>query len=114
MRLALAKPEGGRPLSVQMPLGRGLAGLAWERGEPIRVDDAYASRHFNPDVDAMSGYRTQSLLCVPVHGRGGRVSAVLQLLKPPDHPAFSAEDEREIREHEPEISALLEACGSIA
>lgn len=114
LRLALARTERGRPLGVRMPLGRGVVGLAWECGEPIRVDDAYACARFNRDVDAASGYRTQSLLCVPVHGRSGRVAAVLELLNPIDRPAFSADDEREIREHEQEISVLLEACGSMA
>lgn len=66
------------------------------------------------EMPLVSGYRTHNLLCIPVRGPSGRVSAVLELLKPPDHPAFSAEEEREIREHESEISALLEACGSIA
>lgn len=84
-----------------------MAGLAWERGEPVRVDDAYACQRFNPKVDAISGCRTQSLLCVPVRGPAGRVSAVLELLNPIDRPGFTAEDEREIREHEFEHSALL-------
>jgi signal transduction protein with GAF and PtsI domain len=114
MRLAMAKPERGRRLDVQMPLGRGLAGLAWERKEPIRVDDAYACPRFNSEVDAISGYRTQSLLCLPVRGPEGRVSAVLQLLKPPGRSGFSADDEREIREHEPELAALVGAWGAIA
>jgi hypothetical protein len=57
--------------------------------------------------------RSQSLLWVPVRGPAGRVSAVLELLNPIDRPGFSAEDEREISEHEPELSALLGACGSI-
>ena len=114
LRLALAKAEPGPLLDVRMPLGRGLAGLAWEHGEAFRVSDAYACRRFNPEVDAMTGYRTQSLLCLPVHGPAGRVSAVLQLLNPIDRPCFSAGDERELREHERELSALLAACGSIA
>ena len=114
MRLALAQTEPGRPLHVQMPLGMGVVGLAWERGEPIRVDDAYACERFNREVDARSGYRTQSLLCVPVHGPGGRVAAVLELLNPLDGAGFSVEDEREISEHEAELSMLLGACGSLA
>jgi len=73
LRLALAKTEDGRPLALRMPLGHGVAGLAWELGESIRVDDAYACQRFNAEVDAISGYRTQSLLCVPVRGPAGRV-----------------------------------------
>ncbi|MCX5738835.1 MAG: GAF domain-containing protein, partial [Proteobacteria bacterium] len=114
LRLALAKTEDGRPLALRMPLGHGVAGLAWELGESIRVDDAYACQRFNAQVDAISGYRTQSLLCVPVRGPAGRVSAVLELLNAIDRPGFSAEDEREISAYGPELSALLGACRSIA
>jgi GAF domain-containing protein len=114
LRLAMAKTECGRPLAVRVPLGRGVVGLAWERDEPIRVDDAYSNPRFNSEVDAVSGYRTQSLLCIPVHGPSGRVSAVLELLNPKDRSGFSAEDEREVSAYEPEIAALLGACRSVA
>jgi adenylate cyclase len=114
LRLALAKAERGRKLDVRMPLGRGVAGLAWERGEPIRVDDAESCRRFNPEVDAESGYCTRSLLCVPVRGSAGRISAVLELLNPIDRPRFTVENEREISAYESELSALLRACGPIA
>jgi adenylate cyclase len=114
LRLAVARAERGRPLRVRMPLGRGLAGLAWERGEPIRVDDAYACERFDPRVDAVSGYHTHSLLCVPVRGSAGRVSAVVELLNPVGRRGFSREDEQAIREQEPELRALLGACGALA
>lgn len=113
LHLALARTEGGRRLDVRMPLGRGVAGLAWECGEPIRVDDAYAFPRFNPEVDALSGYRTRSLLCIPVRGPEGRITAILELLNPIDRPGFTPDDEREVSEHEPELSALLEACGTL-
>jgi putative methionine-R-sulfoxide reductase with GAF domain len=113
MWLAVARTDGP-PLDVRMPLGRGVAGLAWKRGEPIHVDDAYASRDFNRDVDAISGYRTRSLLCVPIRGAAGRVSAVLQLLNAVDRAGFSAADEAEIRDLEPELAALLAASGPSA
>ena len=114
MRLAMAKTEDGRPLSVRMPLGRGVAGLAWERGETIRIDDAYSCPRFNAEVDAMSGYRTQSLLCIPVREPSGRIAAVLELINPIDRDGFSAEDEREVGAYEPELAALLGACRSVA
>ena len=85
-----------------------------ERGEPIRVDDAYSGPRFSPEVDAVSGTRTQRLLCIPVRGPSGRVSAVLELRKPINRPGFSAEDEREVSAYEPELAALLGACRSIA
>jgi putative methionine-R-sulfoxide reductase with GAF domain len=110
LRLAVAKTDG-RPLDVRMPLGHGVAGLAWRRGTPIHVDDAYAFPDFNPDVDAISGYRTRSLLCVPVRSAAGRVSAVVELLNAVDRAGFSTEDEETVCALESELSALLAACG---
>jgi GAF domain-containing protein len=109
LRLAVAKTEHGRPLAVQLPLGQGVAGLAWELGEPVRVDDAYACARFHRDVDAVSGYRTRSLLCVPVH-RAGRVAAIVELLNPVGREVFTADDERALRAHAPELAALIGAC----
>ena len=97
LRLALAKTGNGRT-----------------RGEPIRMDDAYACQRFNPDLDTISGSRTQSVLRIPVRGIAGRVSGVLELRNAIDRPGFSAEDEREISAYEPELSALLGACRSVA
>jgi GAF domain-containing protein len=115
MRLALAPHEAGRHLlTVRMPLGRGVAGLAWERGTPIRVDDAYECPRFNPDVDAVSGYRTRSLLCVPVREAGGRIAGVVELLNAVDRPGFTPDDELAVRAHERELAALLGACDSLA
>jgi GAF domain-containing protein len=111
LRLAVGE---GLPLPLRIPLPRSLAGLAWERGEPIRVDDAYTCERFHPDVDALTGYRTCGLLCIPVRSSAGRVAAVLELLNPIGRSGFTLEDERELREDESELSALLGACGSLA
>ena len=111
LHLALTPSEAGRTLVVRMPLGRGVAGLAWETGASVRVDDAYACPRLNPEVDVRSGYRTRSLLCVPVRGAGGRVAGVVELLNALDRPGFTPDDERELRAHEAELSALLEAYG---
>jgi adenylate cyclase len=114
LRLAMAQVEGGRPLELCLPIGRGVAGLACERGEPIRVHDAYASPHFHAAVDARTGYRTRSILCIPVHGRGGRVEAVLELLNPVGRLGFSPDDQREVAAHEGELRALLTASALAA
>jgi adenylate cyclase len=113
LRLEMAQTEGP-PLELRMPVHCGVAGLAWERDEPIRVHDAYACPRFHAAVDARTGYRTRSILCVPVHGRGGRVAAVLELLNPIGRLGFSPDDEREVRAYEGELQALLGASGLLA
>jgi adenylate cyclase len=114
LRLAFARPENGRRLDVRMSLDQGVAGFAWAEGAPVRVDDAYSCPRFNPAIDAFSGYRTRSILCIPVRDASGRVGGLLELLNPVGRDGFTAEDEREAREHEREIGALLAACGGQA
>jgi HD-GYP domain-containing protein (c-di-GMP phosphodiesterase class II) len=62
-----------------------LAGVVAVTGQPLVIDDAYAlpkdgPHHFNPAFDHASGYRTRSLLVVPMTTRAGELVGVLQLI----------------------------------
>ncbi|HET7463381.1 MAG TPA: HD domain-containing phosphohydrolase [Longimicrobium sp.] len=62
-----------------------LAGYAAVTGQTLRVDDAYqlpadAPYTFNHSFDERVGYRTKSLLMVPMIDHGGQVVGVLQLI----------------------------------
>ncbi|MGA9115589.1 MAG: SpoIIE family protein phosphatase [Bacteroidota bacterium] len=65
---------------VRLPLGRGIAGHVAVTGESLNIPDAYADPRFDPDFDRRSGFRTGSVLCMPVRNRTGTVIGVLQLL----------------------------------
>jgi hypothetical protein len=58
----------------------------------------------------LDGYPTRSVLCIPVRGASGRVAGLLELLAAD---GFTPEAEREAREHECELGALLDACGAL-
>lgn len=60
-------------------MGRGIAGYCAARGEPIVVRDVRTSRHFDSDFDRQTGFRTRSVLCVPVISRG-KVLGVIEVL----------------------------------
>ena len=72
-------------------------------GETVNIPDAYADPRFNPQVDIDTGYRTNSLLCMPIKSgvdEDGNVEVigVAQVLnkcnlKNNTH-AFNAEDEQ--------------------
>jgi len=51
---------------LRIPLGVGLAGVAYESGEAVNVPDAYEDERFNRTVDLQTGYRTRSVLCLPI------------------------------------------------
>ena len=64
---------------------KSVAGYVALSGEILRIDDAYALPpespfHINPEFDAGSGYRTTSMLVVPMKTPVGEIIGVLQLI----------------------------------
>lgn len=66
-------------LGTTIPKGKGFAGWVAENGLPLYIADAQADDRFNPDVDAITGYQTRSVLCVPLTMKAGIVG-VIELL----------------------------------
>jgi signal transduction histidine kinase/CheY-like chemotaxis protein len=72
--------------AVALPLSpESLAGHVALTGEVLNVADAYAlpadgPYRFNPEVDALAGYRTKSLLVLPMQTPGGEIIGVLALI----------------------------------
>ena len=58
--------EGSQDNVIEVPLGIGLASYAATSGVPVVIEDAYLDSRFNQDVDKMTGYRTGSVLVVPI------------------------------------------------
>jgi signal transduction histidine kinase len=79
---------------IRLPLdGRGLATEVARNGHLLRIDEPYADQRFDPSVDARTGYRTRSILVVPIDSRDRRRLGVLQAVNHKDGP-FHAEEER--------------------
>ncbi len=112
--LKVAQQEGGRSLDVRMPMDRGIAGHVASTGHSVRVDDAYASPLFNPEVDRASGFTTRSLLCVPIADRRGAVFAVAQLLNKRSGEPFDAGDEERFRAFTRGVAPILEAWAGMS
>jgi len=64
----------------RLPAGKGLVGECLSSREIINVSDAYADPRFNRTVDKATGYKTSSVLNVPLLGWETRPVGVLQLL----------------------------------
>ena len=93
---------------VRIPLGSGIAGAVAQGGESICIDNAYADSRFNQDVDKQTGYRTRSILCLPVKNHEGRVFAVAQLLNRKDGQPFDQGDEQRFADFIQSIGVILE------
>lgn len=108
-QLELAVAENLEELGpVRFPVGTGIAGTVAKTGETIRIDDAYADPRFNQEVDRQTGYRTRSLLTLPVKDRNGRIFAVAQLLNRRDGQPFSAGDEQRFAGFSESIGIIFE------
>jgi len=78
---------------IRIPIGSGIAGAVAQSGQAINIADAYTDTRFNPEVDKQTGYRTRSILSLPVKNQMGEVFAVAQLLNRKDGLPFDQEDE---------------------
>ncbi len=84
--------EGIELREVRIPIGVGIAGYVAETGETLNIPDAYEDPRFNQEFDRRTGYRTRSILCMPMRDAEGKTVGVLQVLNKRDG-IFTAEDE---------------------
>ncbi|MCC6646009.1 MAG: GAF domain-containing protein [Polyangiaceae bacterium] len=86
-------PVGDRVEAIRVPAGRGVSGAVVKKGAPVRVKDAYRDRRFLRMFDKLTGYRTRTILSVPMRNHQKRVIGVLQALNKRDG-EFTDDDER--------------------
>lgn len=72
--------EGAGGAEIRFPRTAGLAGYVATSGQVLNVPDAYADARFNPAFDQSTGFRTRSVLCVPVYNRDGEIIGVTQVM----------------------------------
>jgi putative ABC transport system ATP-binding protein len=104
-----ARDAGGELFEIRIPRGKGIAGSVAESGEAVALADAYADPRFDPSADRASGYRTRSVMCVPIRDLDGRVFAVAQALNRRDGGVFEEADLRRFREWMASLGVLLES-----
>ena len=84
--------QGGDRVEIRLEIGEGVAGWVAQTREIVNIPDAYADQRFQPAFDLKSGYRTRTLLSVPMLGAGAQLVGVLQVLNKQDGP-FTHPDE---------------------
>lgn len=77
---------------IRFPATAGIAGETLRSGSTINVPDAYQDERFNRKIDEKSGFRTKSILSVPMFGYDGSPVGVLQVLNKKNG-SFTAHDE---------------------
>ncbi len=105
----------GHEGEIRLPRGTGIAGAVVEARCPVRLDDAWADSRFHRAVDEATGYRTRSLLAVPIVDRDGVVTGVVEALNhrpvvggSAASAVFSDDDERLLMAIGSEIAVALQ------
>ena len=77
---------------LRIPADSGLAGHVVKTGETINIKDAYNDKRFNKDVDKKTGYRTKTILCMPIKNFNQEIIGVFKVLNKFDE-TFTIDDE---------------------
>lgn len=99
--------QGTEMAEIRFPMTLGLAGHAACTGTIVNISDAYLDSRFNQSVDRETGYRTRSILCVPVLNRDGKIIGVTQAINKHSG-CFEQDDEEMIQALSSEIAVALE------
>ncbi|CAB0003640.1 unnamed protein product [Nesidiocoris tenuis] len=86
---------------IQVPWGVGILGHVAETGETVNLQVACEDPRFDDEVDRITGYHTESLLCMAVRSASDEIIAVAQLVnKNPDKDDghFTSKDEKNLLE----------------
>ncbi|BFY98626.1 hypothetical protein BsWGS_01666 [Bradybaena similaris] len=79
---------------IVVPFGVGIAGNVAKTREIINIKDVYADPRFNQEVDKKTGYRTHSILSMPILNYEGEVIGVAQIInKITGNHEFTKQDE---------------------
>lgn len=84
----------GGMVKLSLKYGQGIVGSVAGNNSTLNIPDAYLDPRFNTSVDQATGYRTKSILCMPVHGyEESEPMAVIQVINKHDGGSFDDDDE---------------------
>lgn len=65
---------------IKIPYGKGIIGYVASTGESVNIPDAYSDPRFNATIDQKTGYKTKSILCLPILNENGQCIAVAEAI----------------------------------
>ncbi len=64
---------------IRLPLGVGIGGHVAQTGESLIINDVHKDPRWDPSYDRKSGFRTRSMVCVPIKFQG-RILGVIEVI----------------------------------
>ena len=86
--------QGLQVREIRIKIGMGISGYVAQTGNIVNIQDAYADARFNKETDVRTGYRTRTILCVPMRNKLNEIIGVIQVLNKVDG-TFTREDEED-------------------
>ncbi|KAH0792523.1 3'5'-cyclic nucleotide phosphodiesterase family protein [Histomonas meleagridis] len=84
--------HGGLDKSICLPLTQGIAGYTASTGNVVNITDAYNDPHFDKSVDMATGFKTRTILTVPIYDNRGEIAGVTEMINREDGNAFDEDD----------------------
>lgn len=72
--------DGAEIVEIRLPLSQGLAGHVARTGEVVSLENVYEDPRFDQSTDLRTGYRTQTMLCMPLRNKEQEIIGVFQIL----------------------------------
>jgi len=85
-------PKAKEVKPFKLPIGKGISGWVAQTGEAVLIPDAYSDPRFDPSFDKRSGFRTNSMLCVPMIHQS-KIVGVMTLINKLDGKPFNENDQ---------------------
>eukprot|EP01135_Chromosphaera_perkinsii_P010404 Nk52_evm76s2118 gene=Nk52_evmTU76s2118 len=84
----------GNMREIRIPLTAGIVGATVALGDTLNIPDAYEDSRFNPNVDKQTGYKTKSILCMPIINIEQQIIGVIQMINKLTRATFNSDDEK--------------------
>lgn len=76
-------------INLKIPAGKGVAGFVFSSGQPIALSDVGEDETFYSEVDAQTGYKTESILATPMRYHG-EIIGVLEYVNRIGEPNYTS------------------------
>ncbi|KAK8888732.1 hypothetical protein M9Y10_033466 [Tritrichomonas musculus] len=84
--------HGGLNRSIRIPLKKGIVGHTAVTGQIVNIKDAYSDERFDNHVDLATGFRTKTILTVPIYNNRGEIAGVTEMINKFDDGVFDEDD----------------------
>lgn len=84
--------QGAQHTEIRVPFGKGIVGHVASTGVTVNIPEAYQDHRFTREIDHITGYRTRSILAMPMRNVSGHIIGVFEAMNKQAQP-FNADDE---------------------